>query len=148
MGITPEVTRRTFLKVLASGATVGLSVTSLPGMAMNASRPRLTEVPAWAPEPGRARWRIDGLPKVLGQKIYARDFKARDFKDWPQNEQFLYAVRCDRYDQVVTGYDLGMLPAELRPVAVIDDQALIDVIATVASYNMVSRFLVALHIGH
>jgi len=29
-----------------------------------------------------------------------------------------------------------------------DDQALIDVIATVASYNMVSRFLVALHIGH
>ena len=29
-----------------------------------------------------------------------------------------------------------------------DDQGLIDVIATVASYNMVSRFLVALHIGH
>ncbi|SEO61835.1 CO or xanthine dehydrogenase, Mo-binding subunit [Duganella sp. CF517] len=126
MSITAEVTRRTFLKILASGATVGLSVTSLPGMAMNASRPRLTEVPAWAPEPGRARWRIDGLPKVLGQKIYARDFKARDFKDWPQNEQFLYAVRCDRYDQVVTGYDLGMLPAGLRPVAVIDAQALVD----------------------
>lgn len=126
MGMTPEVTRRTFLKVLASGATVGLSVTSLPGMAMNAARPRLTEVPAWAPVPGRARWRIDGMAKVLGQKIYARDFKARDFKDWPQNEQFLYAVRCDRYDEVVTGYDLGMLPAELRPVAVIDAQALVD----------------------
>jgi 4-carboxymuconolactone decarboxylase len=29
-----------------------------------------------------------------------------------------------------------------------DDQALIDLTATVASYNMVSRFLVALHIGH
>ena len=126
MGIHPEVTRRSFLKVLASGATVGLSITSLPGMAMNAARPRLTGLPAWAPEPGRARWRIDGVPKVLGQKIYARDFKARDFKDWPQNEQFLYAVRCDRYDQVVAGYDLGMLPAGLRPVAVIDAQALLD----------------------
>ena len=29
-----------------------------------------------------------------------------------------------------------------------DDQALIDLTATVAGYNMVSRFLVALHIGH
>jgi AhpD family alkylhydroperoxidase len=29
-----------------------------------------------------------------------------------------------------------------------DDQALVDLTATVAAYNMVSRFLVALHIGH
>ncbi|MET0319767.1 MAG: molybdopterin cofactor-binding domain-containing protein [Duganella sp.] len=115
-----EVNRRTFLKVLASGATVTLSVTSLPGMAMSAARPRMTDLPEWAPEPGRARWRIDGLPKVLGHKIYARDFKARDFPDWPQNEHFLYAVRCDRYDQTVVKYDLGMLPPELQPIAVID----------------------------
>jgi 4-carboxymuconolactone decarboxylase len=29
-----------------------------------------------------------------------------------------------------------------------DAQAQIDLVATVAAYNMVSRFLVALHIGH
>lgn len=126
MKTSEQVSRRTFLKVLASGATVSLSVTSLPGMAMNAARPRMTDVPDWAPVPGQARWRIDGLPKVLGKKIYARDFKARDFPDWPQNEHFLYAVRCDRYDQLIVKYDLSMLPPELQPVAVIDAQTLID----------------------
>lgn len=126
MTISSEINRRTFLKVLASGATVTLSVTSLPGMAMHAARPRMTNAPEWAPQPGRARWRIDGLPKVLGQKIYARDFKARDFADWPQNEHFLYAVRCDRHDQTVVKYDLSMLPPALRPVAVIDAQVLAE----------------------
>jgi 4-carboxymuconolactone decarboxylase len=29
-----------------------------------------------------------------------------------------------------------------------DDQGQIDLVATIAAYNMVSRFLVALHIGH
>lgn len=29
-----------------------------------------------------------------------------------------------------------------------DDQGKVDVVATIAAYNMVSRFLVALHIGH
>jgi CO/xanthine dehydrogenase Mo-binding subunit len=141
MDISSEVTRRTFLKVLASGATVSLSVTSLTALAMNASRPRMTEVPEWAPEPGKARWRIDGMQKVLGQKIYARDFKARDFKDWPQDgEYFLYAVRCDRYDQVINSYDLSMLPKELQPVAVIDAAALVAKKMNLAS-NMNSPFL-------
>ncbi|MFS2004561.1 xanthine dehydrogenase family protein molybdopterin-binding subunit [Duganella sp. CT11-25] len=141
MDISSQVTRRTFLKVLAGGATVSLSVTSLTAMAMNASRPRLTEVPEWAPEPGKARWRIDGMQKVLGQKIYARDFKARDFKDWPQDgEYFLYAVRCDRYDEIINGYDLSMLPKELQPVAIIDAAALVANKMNLAS-NMNSPFL-------
>jgi alkylhydroperoxidase family enzyme len=29
-----------------------------------------------------------------------------------------------------------------------DDRALTEMVATVAAYNMVSRFLVALHVGH
>lgn len=144
MEMSAGLTRRSFLKVLASGATVSLSVTSLTALAANASRPRLTEVPPWAPEPGKARWRIDGLPKVLGHKIYARDFKARDFKDWPQDaEYFLYAVRCDRYDQIVTGYDLGMLPPALQPVTIIDAQTLLDHKIKLGS-NMNSPFLATL----
>jgi CO/xanthine dehydrogenase Mo-binding subunit len=141
MDMSSGVSRRTFLKVLASGATVSLSVTSLSALAMNASRPRLTEVPDWAPEPGKARWRIDGMQKVLGQKIYARDFKARDFKDWPQDaEYFLYAIRCDRYDAIITGYDLSMLPQELQPVTIIDAQKLVDNKLNLAG-NMNSPFI-------
>ena len=125
MEILPDVSRRTFLKLLASGATVSLSVTSLPSRATNSARPGLRDTPEWAPVAGKARWRIDGMQKVLGQKIYARDFKARDIEGWPQEENFLYAVRCDRYDQIVTGYDLSVLPAALQPLAVIDAKVLL-----------------------
>jgi len=124
MEIFPSVSRRSFLKLLASGATVSLSIRSLSTWAADAANPKTDGVPAWAPEAGKARWRIDGVQKVLGQKIYARDFKARDIKDWPQEENFLYALRCDRYDQIVTGYDLSMLPPALQPIAVVDAKAL------------------------
>ncbi|HXA46150.1 MAG TPA: xanthine dehydrogenase family protein molybdopterin-binding subunit, partial [Burkholderiaceae bacterium] len=91
MEISPMVTRRVFLKLLASGATVSLSVTSLSSLASSeeSNSADISDIPQWAPEAGKARWRIDGMPKVLGQKIYARDFKARDIKGWPQDENFL-----------------------------------------------------------
>ena len=52
------------------------------------------------------------------------DFKSRDFVGWPQQENWLYALRCDRVDAVYEGYDLGVLPAELRPIAVVDNALL------------------------
>lgn len=131
-----STTRRTFLKVLAGGATVSVAINSLPALAAlgataNPADPvNPDQMPAWGPVPGKARWRIDGMPKVLGQKIYARDFTAKDFvsndpaKSWPQNEQWLYALRSNRFDQAVLGYDLSMLPDNLQPVAIIDAAAL------------------------
>ncbi|MEN9867492.1 MAG: hypothetical protein RL748_3082, partial [Pseudomonadota bacterium] len=128
-----STTRRTFLKVLASGATVSVAVNSLPGLAAvanaanaaTASANNPDAMPAWGPVPGKARWRIDGMPKVMGKKIYARDFAARDFKTWPQNEQWLYALRCGRFDQAVLGYDLSMLPPDIQPI-VVDAKVLAD----------------------
>lgn len=131
MEFSQAVSRRSFLKVLASGATVTLTVHSLPALAMSCAPPQETgttavaNAPAWGPVPGKARYRIDGMRKVLGKKIYARDFTARDFKSWPQDkENWLYALRCNRSDSAVLGYDLSMLPPELMPVAVIDAAAL------------------------
>jgi CO/xanthine dehydrogenase Mo-binding subunit len=139
MEISPKVTRRVFLKLLASGATVSLSVTSLSSWALSSDRASVPDTPEWAPEAGKARWRIDGMPKVLGQKIYARDFKARDIEGWPQEENFLYALRCDRYDQIVSSYDLSMLPAELQPLAIVNAEALVVNNMKLAS-NMNSQF--------
>lgn len=131
MEFSQAVSRRSFLKVLASGATVTLTVHSLPALALasgtpaGTAAPGVANAPAWGPVPGKARYRIDGMRKVLGQKIYARDFTARDFKNWPQNkENWLYALRCNRSDSAVLGYDLSMLPQELMPIAVIDAAAL------------------------
>lgn len=126
MAIDVPVTRRTFLKLAGSGALVAISITHLPALALGAAGQADDDAagPGWAPVPGKARWRIDGIPKVTGQKIYARDFKSRDFIGWPQQENWLYALRCDRVDAVYEGYDLGVLPAELRPIAVVDNALL------------------------
>ncbi|WP_153101154.1 xanthine dehydrogenase family protein molybdopterin-binding subunit [Paraburkholderia hayleyella] len=125
MALDIPVTRRTFLKVVGSGAVVVISISNLPAAILNASMQiEPDNGPAWAPEPGKARWRIDGMPKVTGQKIYARDFKARDFAGWPKQENWLYALRCAHVDRTYEGYNLSMLPRELQPIAIVDNDAL------------------------
>ncbi|HTJ93278.1 MAG TPA: molybdopterin cofactor-binding domain-containing protein [Pararobbsia sp.] len=125
------VTRRTFLKMVGSSTVVAISIRSLPAIAQCAGEgiqtkridprdeTRLDAGERWSMKPGVARWRIDGVPKVTGQKIYARDFKARDFKDWP-TERWLYAVRCNRIDRIFAGIDLSMLKDD-QPVTIVDD---------------------------
>ena len=46
----------------------------------------LPEGAGWSGVSGKARYRFDGLPKVLGQKIFARDFHSRDMQGWPATE--------------------------------------------------------------
>lgn len=125
--------RRTVLKLFAGGATVSLGITSLPAAVAatpfypgNQCAPPsgagLAGMPAWAPQPGVAKWRIDGMCKVMGKKIYARDYHASDLQEygWPNQEQFLLAIRCNGYGKYVLGYKLDMLPADLKPSVVID----------------------------
>ncbi|HEY7774166.1 MAG TPA: molybdopterin cofactor-binding domain-containing protein [Marinagarivorans sp.] len=121
--------KRRFIKTLANGSAVGLTVTSLPAVlaGQSAEQESLLSAgyqPAWAPEPGKAAYRIDGLPKVLGQKIYARDFRARDFPSWPDKEYIVHPLRCDRVDSQVVSYNYDCLPANLQPVAVVDAERL------------------------
>ncbi|MFX1673954.1 molybdopterin-dependent oxidoreductase [Paraburkholderia sp. A2WS-5] len=150
MACDVSLTRRTFLKAMGSGAfTVSVSsITALTG-ACSAQRTQsepagtigpgthatpeaaapekaVNGMPAWAPKPGKARWRIEGVRKVTGAKIYARDFKARDFAGWPKQENWLYALRCNCIDKKVEGFDLSVLPRELRPIAVISNETLND----------------------
>ncbi|WP_338848683.1 molybdopterin cofactor-binding domain-containing protein [Massilia sp. W12] len=122
--------RREFLKTLGNGAVVSLSISALPISPAAQAAPTKSAAadpasPAWAPKPGVARRRIDGLPKVLGQKLYARDLAARDFPDWPQDaEYFAYALRCPRVDALLLGVDLSLLPPALKPHMIIDAQSL------------------------
>lgn len=157
MALDLPLTRRSFLKAVGSSAFT-VSVGSIGALTGACSAPR-TEVrasakiapgasadpqttqaaPGWAPEPGKARWRVEGVPKVMGAKIYARDFKASDFPDWPQEENWLYAVRCNRIDRTVEGFDLGVLPRAVRPIAIVSNQTLnAQRIALAASPNPVA----------
>jgi CO/xanthine dehydrogenase Mo-binding subunit len=73
----------------------------------------------WKGSPGQARYRIDGLAKVTGKKIYARDFRARDIAGFPPAEQHVFVLRSTFADRIFTGVDFGFLPVELRPSRVV-----------------------------
>lgn len=70
---------------------------------------------SWSAGPGRARARIDGLAKVTGRKVYARDFRARDMPGWPARERMAMVLRATAIDRVFEGLDLSGLPPDLRP---------------------------------
>ncbi len=120
-----NINRRNFIKTLACGTVVTLSFKGLSVNILSASEnSRDSTHPAWAPIPGKANWRIDGMAKVLGKKIFARDYRARDIDGWPNTERYLYPIRADRNNQVITSYDLSVLPPELSPMVVIDSEVI------------------------
>jgi CO/xanthine dehydrogenase Mo-binding subunit len=65
--------------------------------------------PDWSGGPGKARFRIDGLAKVTGQKIYARDFRAADMPGWPSAERMAMILRATQPGLVFAGLDLSRL---------------------------------------
>lgn len=76
--------------------------------------------PGWSDGPGKARFRIDGLAKVTGQKIYARDFRAADMPGWPRTERMAMILRATQPRTVFAGLDLSGLDAvDARPLLTI-----------------------------
>ena len=68
---------------------------------------------------GQARYRIDGVPKVTGQKIFARDFHPKDIPGWPAAASYAYVLRAVFADRPVTGLALDRLPVDLRPQTIV-----------------------------
>lgn len=73
----------------------------------------------WSGAPGMARFRIEGVPKVTGQKIYARDFRARDMEGWPTTERLAMVLRATMVDRPFLDIDLSVLPQDLKPLRII-----------------------------
>ena len=113
MGSTFELSRREFIgSIGAAGLTVVFNRLAL-------AAPPDSAAGGWSGPPGQARYRIEGVPKVTGQKIYARDFRSRDMPGWPAQERMAMILRADRVDRSFGGIDLSMLPAPLQPQRVI-----------------------------
>ncbi|WP_143301739.1 hypothetical protein [Candidatus Entotheonella palauensis] len=100
-------TRRHFLKT--SVGVIGLSVSPMPLRAIEPQAP-----PTHA-TPGVASQRIEGIAKVTGAKIYARDFNAHDMKGWPTQQWYALFLRAIHADRVFLGVDLSSLPSDARP---------------------------------
>jgi CO/xanthine dehydrogenase Mo-binding subunit len=64
---------------------------------------------------GALRFRVDGLAKVTGQKVFARDIRAQDMPHWPQQQAHALVLRVKQADRRYAGFDLSMLDPELKP---------------------------------
>ncbi|MBY6002793.1 molybdopterin-dependent oxidoreductase [Salipiger bermudensis] len=109
-----RISRRSFLKT-ATGV-VALRVLGLPCPAAAAAPERPS---ALGPVPGVAAQRVEGLAKVTGQKIYARDFHARDMAGWPDRQWHALYIRARSTQEAFLGLDLAALPPEATPTRVI-----------------------------
>ena len=113
-----KLSRREFLKTTATtGAVIFISRIDAFGSERLPANSLSTS--AWQRAPGKANYRIDGLAKVTGQKIYARDFRASDLPGWPQVEQYVFILRATFSDHVFDGLDLSELPDDLKPLKVV-----------------------------
>ncbi len=125
-----ELTRRTLLGSAGVGAATllfhDLAQAFKPGtpslaaaLAHSGDPVHVGDAPNWSGAPGRARYRIEGMRKVTGQKIYARDFRAKDMPNWPSHERVAMILRAQDATRLFLGIDLSMLTPDLQPKQVI-----------------------------
>jgi len=69
----------------------------------------------WLAPDGRARYRWDGIRKVTGQKVFARDFRAMNLPGWPKEQAHAFFIKATKADRVFEGVDLSILGNDLQP---------------------------------
>lgn len=115
----PGMTRRSFVQTAAG--MIALSVTGLPRLAQAAVPANIVSQigTTSSPIPGIASERIDGRAKVTGQKVFARDFNARDMPGWPNQQWYALYLYALTTDHAFLGIDLSGLPANAQPKRVV-----------------------------
>jgi CO/xanthine dehydrogenase Mo-binding subunit len=112
----PELSRRSFLQGTVI-AGVSVSFAPLGSRAFAALfETQVTATPQpWYKPSGKAVARIDGVSKVVGAKVFARDIRAKDMPGWPQQQGHALLLKATRTEQLYQGLDLSVLPVELQP---------------------------------
>lgn len=113
-----QLNRREFIKVSSLGG-IWLVTRNLTGFASDSGPAPTGRASGWSGAPGKAHYRIEGLAKVLGQKIYARDFRARDMEGWPIREVHAMILRTPVVGRKLEGIDLSTLPHDLQPLKMV-----------------------------
>jgi CO/xanthine dehydrogenase Mo-binding subunit len=71
--------------------------------------------PDWDERSASLKFRVDATSKVTGEKVFARDIRARDMPHWPQQQAHALALRVTKADRSYVGFDLSMLGPDLTP---------------------------------
>ncbi|WP_028866972.1 xanthine dehydrogenase family protein molybdopterin-binding subunit [Psychromonas arctica] len=115
--------RRDFLKTMVI-AGVSVSFASLTRAASGREQNYLYKpTQPWA-EGNQAKHRVDAIQKVTGQKVFARDFRSKDFTHWPDNQWHGYIVCATQADHIFKDINLSFL--EKPPTKVILSEDLIE----------------------
>ena len=104
--------RRRFLKhsVVAGVSTYVASLASPSFAALFEQDILSPTAQAWRPGTGM-KFRLDGIAKVTGSKVFARDIRARDMPHWPDTQAHAFIIRATRCDRRYQGIDLSALEA-------------------------------------
>ncbi|MCF3933756.1 molybdopterin-dependent oxidoreductase [Acuticoccus sp. M5D2P5] len=107
------LSRRSFIRLgVFSGIAVTLSrVVPAQAIEVDSTKP----AGDWMGPDGRPRYRWDAISKVTGDKVFARDFRARDLAGWPQTQAHAFFVKATRADRVFEDIDLSALGPDLQP---------------------------------
>jgi CO/xanthine dehydrogenase Mo-binding subunit len=112
-GLRPS--RRQLLRAsLIGGIAVYLAPFGSRAYAALFEKDQLTR-PAWKARDGTLKYRIDGTAKVIGDKVFARDIRARDMPHWPQQQGHALVLRVTEADRRYLGFDLSFLGPDLAP---------------------------------
>ncbi len=107
--------RRTFLKAsVVAGVSVYIAPIGGKAFAALFEDKLLTPV-QWDPKAGVPKFRIDGIAKVTGAKVFARDIRSRDMPHWPQQQSHAFILRATQADRTYEGFDLAVLGDDLKP---------------------------------
>jgi CO/xanthine dehydrogenase Mo-binding subunit len=111
----PAMTRRSFLKASAlAGVAVYVAPFGSKAFAELFEEKLLTPI-NWDSKDGSVKWRIDGISKVTGSKVFAYDIRSSDLPNWPKQQAHALLLRVTKADRPYLGFDLSMLDAELKP---------------------------------
>ena len=112
-GLRPS--RRQVLRAsLIGGIAVYLAPLGSRAYAALFEKQELTR-PAWNGRDGSLKYRIDATAKVIGDKVFARDIRARDMPHWPQQQGHALVLRVTTADRRYLGFDLSLLGSDLAP---------------------------------
>jgi CO/xanthine dehydrogenase Mo-binding subunit len=107
--------RRQMLRAsLISGIAVYLAPFGTRAFASLFEQALLTR-PAWNGPDGVLKYRTDAASKVTGEKVFARDIRARDMPHWPHQQAHALALRVTMADRRYAGFDLSPLAPDLKP---------------------------------
>ena len=131
-----DLSRRRFLKTTTiAGITAYIAPFGSSAYAALFEQKLLTPV-RWDPGTGKAQFRVDGIAKVTGSKIFARDIRSRDLPNWPDQQSHALILRTTRADAVYQGFDLSRLGADLKPDRVVTAEDLQrDAVAFIPFYG-------------